>query len=86
VNATPLRAVTLKLFDTYGPNDPRNNLSSLLRSAADARVPLAISPGEQLMDLVFVDDVVDAYLAAVRRLQVPEVMHEHYPVSTWWAY
>jgi len=82
LHATPLRAVTLKLFDTYGPNDPRNKLFSLLRRAANTQITLAMSPGEQLVDLVYVDDVVDAYLAAVRRLQVPEVMHEHYSVST----
>jgi nucleoside-diphosphate-sugar epimerase len=82
VNATPLRAITLKLFDTYGPNDPRNKLFSLLRRAANTQVPLAMSPGEQLVDLVYLDDAVEAYLAAVRRLNELEVNQEAYAVSS----
>ena len=66
--ATPLRAVTLKLFDTYGPNDHRQKLFALLRRAADSGEQLLMSPGEQLIDLVYIDDVIDAFLAAAERL------------------
>jgi nucleoside-diphosphate-sugar epimerase len=62
-DATPLRVVTLRLFDTYGPADPRPKLLAALRRAA-AGETLRMSPGEQLIDLVHVDDVVDAYVAA----------------------
>jgi len=82
VNVMPLRAATLKLFDTYGPYDPRNKLFSLLRRAADTQVPLAMSPGEQLVDLVYVDDVVEAFVAASLRLKEPGMKHEHYSVSS----
>lgn len=66
--ATTLRAVTLKLFDTYGPNDHRQKLFALLRRAADSGEQLLMSPGEQLIDLVYIDDVVDAFLMAEVRL------------------
>ncbi|AEM47332.1 NAD-dependent epimerase/dehydratase [Acidithiobacillus ferrivorans SS3] len=66
--ATPLRVVTLKLFDTYGPNDHRQKLFALLRRAADSGEQLLMSPGEQLIDLVYIDDVVDAFLAAAAKL------------------
>jgi len=82
VKVTPLRVITLKLFDTYGPNDPRNKLFSLLRRAAKTQVPLAMSPGEQLVDLVYLDDVIEAYLEAARRLSDPEVQQEAYAVSS----
>ena len=82
VKVTPLRVITLKLFDTYGPNDPRNKLFNLLRRAAKTQVPLAMSPGEQLVDLVYLDDVVEAYLEAARRLSEPEVQQEAYAVSS----
>lgn len=68
-DAYPLRALTLKLFDTYGPADPRNKLFALLRRAAERGEPLALSPGEQKLDLVYVDDVVRAFLHAERRLR-----------------
>jgi nucleoside-diphosphate-sugar epimerase len=82
-DATPLRAITLKLFDTYGPGDPRPKLFALLRRVAAEGVPLAMSPGEQQLDLVYVDDVMDAFMAAAARLAEGAVRgHERYPVSS----
>jgi nucleoside-diphosphate-sugar epimerase len=68
-DAYPLRAVTLKLFDTYGPRDPRNKLFGLLRKAAQSGETLAMSGGEQKLDLVYIDDVVRAFLHAEDLLQ-----------------
>lgn len=66
--ATPLQAVTLKLFDTYGPLDARPKLFSLLQKTAREQNPLPMSAGEQLIDLVYIDDVVNAYCLAAERL------------------
>ena len=66
-DASSLRAVTLKLFDTYGPGDRRQKLFTVLRRASETGVPLQMSPGEQLLDLVHVADVVDALLVAAQR-------------------
>ena len=66
-SADGLAAVTLELTDTYGPGDPRRKLFSLLRDAAAKGEPLAMSPGEQLLDPVFVDDAAEAFIAAGRR-------------------
>jgi nucleoside-diphosphate-sugar epimerase len=68
IDTTPLRALTLKLFDTYGPGDPRGKLFALLRRAAGGGAALAMSPGEQQLDLVYIDDVVEAFLQAERLL------------------
>ncbi|WP_159729559.1 NAD(P)-dependent oxidoreductase [Methylosinus sp. Ce-a6] len=65
VEAKGLRAVTLKLFDTYGPGDPRPKLFNLLRRHAFSGDTLKMSPGEQLLDLVYVDDVTDAYVSVI---------------------
>lgn len=65
---TPLKVITLKLFDTYGPNDPRPKLFSLLKKVAEEQKPLAMSPGEQLIDIVYIADVVDAFIVAAERL------------------
>ena len=83
LETTPLKVVTLKLFDTYGPNDPRPKLFRLLKATAEQQEPLAMSPGEQLIDLVYIDDVVEAYLVAAERLQAGLVYaHESYAVSS----
>src|SRR5262249_17930566 len=62
VQARGLRVITLKLFETYGPDDLRPKILNLLRQAAAQQAPLDLSPGEQLLDLVYIDDVVDAFL------------------------
>jgi len=81
--ATPLRAITLKLFDTYGPNDIRPKLFNLLKRVAEEQKPLAMSPGEQLIDIVYIDDVVDAFVMAAERLMNDKVEHyEDYAVSS----
>lgn len=56
-----MRVLTLKLFDAYGPEDDRPKLFNLLRRAAQEGRALDMSPGEQLMDMVYIDDVVRAY-------------------------
>ncbi len=80
--AASIKAVTLQLFDTYGPDDPRPKLFHLLNKAAKSREVLAMSPGEQLIDLVYIDDVIDAYLCAIAALGVLPVGHHVYAVSS----
>jgi len=63
-----LKAITLKLPDTYGPKDPRKKLFSLLQRTAKSQTPLAMSPGEQLIDLVYIDDVIRTFALAAERL------------------
>jgi len=68
MTTTPLRVITLKLFDTYGPNDNRRKLFFHLRQAAKEKKILSMSPGHQYLDIVYIDDVVEAYLVAAQRL------------------
>ena len=63
-----LRAVTLELPDTYGPGDRRPKLLSVLDRAARTGETLQMSPGEQLLDLLHVDDVVHGYEVAADAL------------------
>jgi nucleoside-diphosphate-sugar epimerase len=63
--AGALQPVTVNLYDTYGPDDRRAKLlGALLDKVRTPGPPLAMSSGHQLIDLVHVDDVVDALLAA----------------------
>ena len=83
VQAGWVRAITLELFDTYGPADPRQKLFQLLARSARERSRLEMSPGEQLIDLVYVDDVVAAFMVAAKRLLGGQVAsHDRYAVSS----
>src|SRR5450830_685620 len=62
--ARGLRAVTLELPDTYGPGDRRPKLLTLLAGAARTGETLALTPGDQFLDLLHVDDVVHGYEVA----------------------
>lgn len=57
-----IKALTLVLFDTYGPNDPRAKLIPGLWQSALSGKELEMSPGGQLIDIVYIDDVVAAFL------------------------
>lgn len=59
-----VRAVTLKLFDSYGPDDTRRKLLRLLLDCLRSGEPLGMSGGEQVLDLVHVDDICRAFLRA----------------------
>ena len=81
--AWDIRAITLKLFDTYGPEDSRQKIIQLLSKASKSHEPLLLSPGDQMIDLVHVDDVVAAYqLAAERLFDECGLHHEIFAVSS----
>lgn len=82
VNAHGLAAATLLLFDTYGPHDPRPKLVKALWQAARNGTRLAMSSGEQLLDMVYIDDVVDAFLAAELALRGRRGVQLRYGVSS----
>lgn len=61
----------VKLFDTYGPGDERGKLLGLLDRASHSGERLRLSPGDQLIDLLHVDDVVAALRRAAEVLDAP---------------
>jgi nucleoside-diphosphate-sugar epimerase len=54
---------TLELMDTYGPGDTRAKLIPFLLKAGADGTTIEMTDGHQLIDLVHVDDAVDALLA-----------------------
>ena len=70
VRVHDLRVVTLLLADTYGPEDRRNKLVNYIMDSLITGSVMQMSPGDQFLDLVYIDDVVDAYLLALDRLSM----------------
>ncbi len=81
VNSYSICAASLTLFDTYGPNDPRRKLFSLFRTAETT--PIAMSSGEQLLDLVYISDVTNAFIQAWQWLeQEKSALHQKFSISS----
>jgi nucleoside-diphosphate-sugar epimerase len=68
VKSGDIRAISLVLFDTYGPGDPRKKLFNILKQAARENQTIDMTPGEQIVDMTHVDDVVGAYTQAAELL------------------
>ena len=65
-NARPI--VTLRLFSTYGPGDHPRRLVPRVIAGALAGTPLSLSRPEIARDWVYVDDVIELYLEASRKV------------------
>lgn len=70
VRAGQLKMITLKLLDTYGPNDPRPKLFTLFKRVSSSGERLKMSYGEQRLGLVYIDDVVNAFLTAGQYIEI----------------
>ena len=83
VDAFGFRHVNLRLFDVYGEDDKRPKLWNALREIAGTDQHIAVSPGEQKLDLIHISDVCTAYLAAYYALiKDPSIINEVYGVRT----
>ena len=76
IEAANLKVINLELFDTYGPNDQRGKLFALLDRLRTSGDTLAMSPGDQQLDPVYIDDVSEAFIAALKRLRSDVVQDE----------
>lgn len=59
-----VKAITLKLYDVYGPNDERKKILNLFREGKKMKM----SPGEQEMRLTYIDDILNAFKIAIESL------------------
>lgn len=66
--AAGLRVVTLELYESYGPDDPRPKLMSALLRAARGGERVGLTDERQQLDLVHVRDIARAYEVAAERL------------------
>lgn len=83
LETTPLKVIQLTLSNIFGKGDPRPRIFPLLKKASEQQTPLAMSPGEQFIDLVYIDDAVEAFILAALRLKEEHKQNwEEYVVSS----
>ena len=77
-----IRFCTLKLCDTYGPGDPRPKLFKLFKDYSESGEVLKMSPGEQLLDILYISDIVSGFSHLVDLLGSNELLGEQYVLSS----
>lgn len=80
--ARDFKIIDLKLFDTYGPGDPRQKIIPYLIKNLDSTTEILLSPGDQTINVVHVDDVMDCLEKAIIRLEHEKLLElEEYAVG-----
>jgi len=82
VKAEDFKVITLKLYDTYGETDTRPKLINLLNKFAQNNTELKLSPGEQMINLVHINDVCSAFEISLSLTQtIKNGTHNKYVVK-----
>jgi CDP-paratose synthetase len=63
-----IKFCTIMLYDTYGPNDTRPKIFNLWQKIAETGETLDMSPGEQIIDISHVHDIVRAFALLANHL------------------
>ena len=82
VDVFGIRFCTLKLCDTYGPRDPRPKIFKLFKDYAESGEVLKMSPGEQLLDVLYISDIVSGFSHLVELLSGGGPLGEQYVLSS----
>jgi len=68
VETSELIFTTVKLNDTFGPGDTRSKVFNIWNKIAKTQEVLEMSPGEQIIDISYIEDVVSAYKILIEHL------------------
>lgn len=77
-----IRFCTLKLCDTYGPNDTRKKLFQLFKDYSESGEVLKMSPGEQKIDLIYITDIIAGFNRLVELLASDTVLDDEYVLTS----
>jgi len=69
IETNQIKFYTISLSDTYGPNDTRPKIFNLWDKVAKTGEKLDMSPGEQIIDITYINDVVNAFALLAKQLQ-----------------
>lgn len=83
VESYNFKSITLTLFNVYGENDLSNRLLNKLNYAAITNCELKMSCGYQKIDLIYIDDVINAYIHSYHLLKDdPAINNQCYAICT----
>jgi CDP-paratose synthetase len=68
MESSPINFVTIKLFNVFGPKDPRPKVFNLWLKISQSKETLEMSPGEQVMDITYIDNVIEGYVRMIELL------------------
>ena len=81
IEAMNINVITLKLMTPYGPNDNEKLIQLLIRSLKNKKL-LELSEGNQRISLVYISDVVGAYLQALEYILLNDNVKQEYLVTS----
>jgi nucleoside-diphosphate-sugar epimerase len=73
--------VTLKICDTYGKDDTRPKILNLFKRISESQETLSMSQGMQVLDLLYIDDVILGFLRLINSLINRNVIEPEYVLS-----
>jgi nucleoside-diphosphate-sugar epimerase len=68
IDSNQIEFFTIRLFDTFGENDSRPKILNLWDKHAKNGEVLNMSPGEQLIDISYIGDIIDAYIILIKHV------------------
>lgn len=77
-----IRFCTLKLCDTYGPNDTRKKLFNLFKDYSESGEVLKMSPGEQKIDLIYITDIIAGFTKLAELLSNDIELEDEYVLTS----
>lgn len=80
-NAEGIRAVGLEIYDTYGPFDTRNKIFNRWKEIIETGERMDLSPGEQKLDYVYIDDIIEGIQRAVNILAELSFFEKGYEIK-----
>jgi len=75
-------STTLEIYDTYGEYDPRNKIVNMMKQCNITKEWLNLSPGGQKLDYLYIEDVVDAFLASIYNLETQKEKETEYALKS----
>jgi len=67
------KQATVVPYTIYGGNDTQKKVIDIIFDSIDSETPIDMSPGEQILDFIHIDDVVDFYLTLLDKInELPE--------------
>jgi len=82
IDVFKIKFCTLKLSDTYGPNDTRRKIFNLFKEYSESGEVLKMSPGDQLIDVLYIDDVVSGFIHLIKLLSSKKQIENQYVLTS----